>query len=124
MVWEGTGATANFTLGTPSLAAVGSPDAGGSTGGRLSLALTRWEPGCEEVGFAVGLPGKVRVNLAVYDIAGRRRRVLVDGVLPAGQKTVTWDTRDAEWRRVWSGVYFVRLATDGGRRVVKVPIVR
>src|SRR5580765_3314995 len=53
---------------------------------------------------------RLLVQLAVYDIAGRRRARLVDQELPAGVTEVTWDGRDAAGVRVASGMYFVRLA--------------
>ena len=50
-----------------------------------------------------------RVDLGIYDVAGRRVRKLVDGVLARDRHQVTWDGRDAGGRQVPSGVYIYRL---------------
>jgi hypothetical protein len=56
------------------------------------------------------------VELAVYDLAGRRVATLVDGDLTAGRHEVTWNCAE-----VPPGVYLCRLATGSGsltRRLV------
>ncbi len=50
-----------------------------------------------------------RAFLAVYDVAGRLVRVLIDDVVEAGPRDVTWDGKDNAGRGVASGVYFYRL---------------
>jgi hypothetical protein len=55
------------------------------------------------------LPKSTEVELAVYDVAGRRVRTLADGVMGPGVFAATWDGRDAGGRAVGSGVYFYRL---------------
>ncbi len=49
------------------------------------------------------------VSLAVYDIAGRRIRTLVDAFRAAGEHDITWDGADETGRPVGSGIYFYRL---------------
>ncbi len=49
------------------------------------------------------------VSLAIYDVAGRLVRVLIDDVMEAGPRDVTWDGRDNAGRGAASGVYFYRL---------------
>jgi flagellar hook assembly protein FlgD len=61
------------------------------------------------------------VRLAVYDIAGRAVRRLVDRDAAApGAYSATWDGRDDAGRAVPGGVYFYRLETDGGTRSTRV----
>jgi hypothetical protein len=55
------------------------------------------------------LPTSSRVELAVYNILGRRIKVLADTEYPAGAHSVVWDGRDENGRAVSSGVYFYRL---------------
>jgi hypothetical protein len=62
------------------------------------------------------LPSPGAVNLAIYDIAGRKVRDLASGSLPAGFHSVTWDGRDTNGKSVSSGVYISRL-TQGERTV-------
>jgi flagellar hook assembly protein FlgD len=63
------------------------------------------------------------VDLAVYDVQGRRLVALVDDARSAGIHRVAWDGTTASGRVAPGGVYFVRLVTDGGtetRRVVRM----
>ena len=55
-----------------------------------------------------------RTELAVYDLQGRRVRVLVSDVLPAGRHEVAWDGLDSQGRTVSSGLYFARALMPGG----------
>lgn len=52
-----------------------------------------------------------RVEVAVYDLAGRRIAVLADGVLDAGEQTVQWNGRDLSGRNASSGIYLLRMTT-------------
>jgi len=58
--------------------------------------------------FAVPAPGG-DVEVAVYDLAGRRLTVLAEGHHSAGRYTVTWEGRDDLGHRVASGIYFARM---------------
>jgi hypothetical protein len=79
-----------------------------------ALALTGNHPNpfnpATAIRFAV--PRTAEVELAIYDVAGRRVATLVDGVLAADHHEVTWQGRDDRGQSVASGVYFCRLA-DG-----------
>ena len=56
-----------------------------------------------------------RLDADVYDLLGRRMRVLERGLaLPAGDHQVRWDGRDALGERVRPGVYIVRLRSGAG----------
>jgi flagellar hook assembly protein FlgD len=56
------------------------------------------------------LPSKGPVSVSVYDVAGRRVRVLSVGAsLDAGFRAVLWDGRSDSGFAVPSGVYFVRV---------------
>jgi hypothetical protein len=57
------------------------------------------------------LPREQTVRLAVFDLQGRRVRILHDGPAPAGWNEVVWDGADATGRRLAGGVYFYRLET-------------
>ena len=70
-----------------------------------------------------GLPRESRVALAVHDLAGRKVRSLISGVVAAGDGEVAWDLRDAAGARVADGIYFLKIAVDGrtiSRRVAVV----
>ena len=59
------------------------------------------------------VPTAARLHLAVYDIHGGLVRVLVDGAVPAGTHESVWRGEDVRGIRVASGVYLVKLVTEG-----------
>ncbi len=59
--------------------------------------------------IALSLTSGARVNLAVYDVSGRRVAVLVDSEMEPGVSSFRWDGRDDSGRDVSSGTYFVRM---------------
>jgi hypothetical protein len=63
-------------------------------------------------------------TLAVYDVSGRRIRVLSSGLGAAGPRTSVWDGRDEAGLRVPSGVYFLRLSSPGGERAERAVVLR
>jgi hypothetical protein len=65
------------------------------------------------------LPSARAVEVAIFDVAGRRVRSWVWGEgLPAGPQAVTWDGLDGSGARAGSGLYFVRVRAgrDAGMR--------
>ncbi len=55
------------------------------------------------------LPEQCRVLLEVFDVTGRRVKVLVDETQPGGSYHVDWDGRETNGDAMVSGVYFYRL---------------
>jgi hypothetical protein len=78
--------------------------------------------GGTEIGFAV--PARGRVTVAVYDVTGRLVATLVDGVVPAGRRSVSWDGTDAEGNKAANGVYFCRMQTESFRASEKLVLLR
>ena len=67
-----------------------------------------------EVAFTLGRAG--RVSLTVYDVLGREvRRVASGARFEAGPQSLRWDGRGASGAAAPTGVYFLRLETEGGR---------
>ncbi|MBD3236837.1 MAG: hypothetical protein GF330_09045 [Candidatus Eisenbacteria bacterium] len=63
-------------------------------------------------------------RLDVVDLNGRLVRNLVDGALPAGISTLTWDGRDARGNAVGAGVYYIRLTTTENSDAIKAVVIR
>ena len=63
--------------------------------------------------IAFALPQPARVKLGIFDIGGRKIRVLASGAMSAGRHTVQWDRSDERGRIVQPGVYYTRLEVDG-----------
>lgn len=70
------------------------------------------------------LAGGGFATLEMFDIAGRRVRVLAAADLAAGPHAWTWDGCDDAGRGLPSGTYLGRLRTAAGAAVVKVQLVR
>ncbi len=66
----------------------------------------------------------VPTTLEIYDLSGRRVRVLVAGPLAPGRHELTWDGRDTQGGTVSSGVYFAKLKVAGESRTVKMTLVK
>jgi hypothetical protein len=71
--------------------------------------------------FTFDLGEARRTRLALYDVAGRHVRTLVDGDLPAGRHGEIWDAADERGGRVAPGVYFARL--DAGREHARATVI-
>ena len=103
-------------------------EAGAAGGGDLPVARPYLDadpnPFNPRVSVALGLPRAARVELAVYDVRGRRVARLVDGMLAAGRHEVSWTGDDDRGRAVASGVYMVRLRLGGEELVCKLALVR
>ncbi len=63
--------------------------------------------------WSLAAPGNI--DLAVFDMAGRRLRGLASGSRSAGPGQVFWDGRDDNGRSLSSGVYLARLVVDGAQ---------
>ncbi len=65
-------------------------------------------------------------RMALYDISGRRVRLLLDGQTDAGSHQLIWDGRNEEGTQLPSGVYFIRLILPGsqGEKVSKLTLLK
>ena len=70
------------------------------------------------------LSGARSFTLSVYDLRGRRVRVLEQGIGSTEPAVVGWDGRDGVGRNLPSGIYLVRLATDTETLTSKVVLSR
>ena len=64
------------------------------------------------------------VSVAIYDLEGRRIRMIESGVLPAGSHTARWDGFDDGGRAMSSGAYYICLTGGALRRVQRVVLAR
>ena len=65
------------------------------------------------IGFAVGGTEPVAVDLAIYDVRGRRVVTLLRDVVAPGEHKVVWDGRATDGSTVSAGTYFSRLQSRG-----------
>jgi hypothetical protein len=94
----------------------------GRSDARMMLALAGPNPsrGSVRLQFRLGAPA--RVQLAVYDVSGRRVARLVDGAQTSGTHLVSWDGRDSNGRSAAAGIYFARL--ESGEKTLVERMVR
>jgi arabinogalactan endo-1,4-beta-galactosidase len=85
----------------------------------------RPNPFREETEFFYSVPeGGTRVRIEVFDVSGRRVRILRNGRQSGGPHRGAWDGRDQVGRTLPAGVYFCRLAIGDGaetRKLVLLP---
>ncbi len=89
---------------------------------RLSLATPRPNPSSSTTRLEFTLETPSRVDVSVFDAAGRRVAALLSDEVAAGPHSVTWDGRMADGRTAAPGLYFARVSTPVGmasRRLVR-----
>ena len=64
------------------------------------------------------------VRLTVFDLLGRKVKVLIDGNQAAGLNTITWDGKDDAGRDVASGIYFYHLDAGDISQTKKMSLLR
>src|SRR5574341_400501 len=74
--------------------------------------------------IAFGLPQASQVKLEIFNILGQNVKTLVDGKLEAGYHQISWDGKNANGKKVVSGVYFYRLKTESFTDVKKMSFVK
>ncbi len=62
--------------------------------------------------ISYSLENQTSVDLAVYDLSGRKVAQLVNSVQGAGEHRVVWNALDNDGDAVATGIYFYRLKTD------------
>jgi hypothetical protein len=68
--------------------------------------------------FSFGLPREDRVELAVFDVSGRRVAMIENGVMAAGSYSREWDGRMDGGGNAGAGLYFYRLRVGKDVRTV------
>jgi hypothetical protein len=74
--------------------------------------------------ITLGIPEKTRVEVLIYDVAGRLVRKIYSGSLKPGYHRFIWDGRDSKGRKLPSGVYFYSLKTSRKRITKKALFLR
>jgi hypothetical protein len=69
------------------------------------------------------LPQSQKVELSLYDLAGRRVARLADGVMDAGDHALRWNRMDDAGHKVAAGVYRARLRTGGEEQTLSVVLI-
>jgi len=78
--------------------------------------------GTTTLGF--DLPQRTHVDLAIYDLAGRKVKSIASGTLDAGRWRERWDSTNEDGTQVPAGLYFARFNTSGLQRTERLVVVR
>jgi hypothetical protein len=70
------------------------------------------------------VPARERVELSVYDVAGRRVATLVDGEVDGGYHDAVWNGTSDSGEAVATGIYFARLSAAGETRTQKMILLK
>jgi len=73
--------------------------------------------------FAFDLPRDAAVDLAIFDLGGRRVATLAAGDLTAGRHTAFWNARNERGSRVPAGIYFASFTAPGLKQSTRVVVL-
>ena len=82
----------------------------------IALSGTIPNPVDGPMSYSVTVPRAMRVEVGVYDLAGRRVLGLVDEMLPAGRSGFSWNPRTVGGSALRAGVYFLGMRAGGVRK--------
>jgi hypothetical protein len=99
-------------------------DVAGESAHTLSFAGASPNPSRGETELAFSLPARAVMSLEVYDLNGRRVRVLATGSADPGEHRVHWDGRTDTGAALPDGLYFARLECDGHVLSRRVTLMR
>ena len=102
------------------MSATAQPSVTGATGDKGDTG----DPGLKGDKGDQGDPGPQGATLRVFDVRGRKVRVLVRDELAAGVHEATWNGRNEDGTPMAAGVYFLRLETEGRRYTLKLLLAR
>jgi hypothetical protein len=100
--------TGCFQCSEPTPTAVGDP-----VTSRLAFRVSTRNPATGPVSFAADLPRAAGVELAIYDVRGRKVRGLERRQMSSGHQVFVFDGRDDRGMRLAHGQYFARLSVRG-----------
>jgi subtilisin family serine protease len=91
---------------------------------RIAFAPITPNPARGDAVMRFDLPRGMSIDLAAFDVGGRRVSTLANGAWNAGRHAVHWTTMGNEGRPVPNGVYFVRFSAGGYQTTQRVLVVR
>jgi len=70
------------------------------------------------------VPLESHINIEVFDLMGRKVKILVDELQSPGEYIIKWDGKDSEDRTVSTGIYFYRLSADDFAETRKMVLMK
>jgi hypothetical protein len=90
----------------------------------LALGQNAPNPFAQSTTIGITLPERAEIDVAVYDVVGRRVATIAAGAWDAGKHDLSWNGTDDAGRPVGAGVYFYRLAAGNQTLTRKLLVVR
>ena len=93
---------------------------------RVELQAPYPDPARSGIGIRYGIPpslSRQTLDLAVYDVIGRRVRTIEQGPAESGEATRIFDLRSDDGRKLGNGLYFLRLRVGAAISIRKFAIV-
>lgn len=87
-------------------------ESGSSVPDKFSLSQNYPNPFNPNTAIHFSLPQNARVELIVFDITGRKVRILADRNFDKGSHAIFWDGRNEHKKEVASGIYIYRLTAS------------
>lgn len=91
----------------------------------VEYRLTSQNPATDLSSLFYGIPSDragESLEISIFDVAGRRVRLLEQGTARAGEFSTDWDLRGSDGRAVSVGVYFARLQLGNLTRTQKIVV--
>jgi hypothetical protein len=91
------------------------------------FSAPRPNPARGSTSFQIMVPGRsqgAKLRVAVFDVAGRRVRLLVNRTALPGPAQIEWNLRDDSGHRVASGLYLMRVEIGDTRKTFRLAILR
>lgn len=91
---------------------------------KFALSQNYPNPFNPSTNFTYSLPKRGFVDLAVYDLLGRKVRTLVHKDVQAGAHSGSWDGRDKDSAAMPSGIYIIRFESQNHIQAIKATLIR
>ena len=92
----------------------GTPEENHLSGPVNHLYASRPNPFHSSATIRFSLARRGEVAIEIYDVSGRLRCTIAEGIYDAGEHALTWDGADDAGRRTGAGIYWMQMRTDDG----------
>lgn len=90
----------------------------------VRLSVTGAQPSSGATRLRLSVPRAGHASVRVYDVSGREVATLWDGLVPAGERELSWDGRDAGGRANAPGVFLARAVSADGTATSRIVRIR
>ena len=90
----------------------------------FALAMTSANPVKDRAQFHFALPTRSHVDLAIFDLSGRRIATLVSQDRPAGEYDEAWDLTTSSGDLAHAGIFFAKFSAGGFQESKRIVVVR